>query len=296
MRHIGNLPDAAQARLFHDYLYARGIRNEIERDGESSWMVWVADEEQLETARGLLRRFQSDPAAPEFAREAAAAGQLRAREARDIENYRKRFFTSRRIFPGSHSVGAGLITYGLIVACVVVALFSQLGRNQEFLRSLYIADPEGGTAGFLANVRAGQVWRLFTPALIHFGVVHLLFNMLWLFELGSLIESRQGHLHFALLTLALGIASNLAQYAAHGPYFGGMSGVVYGLLGYIWLRGRFDPSSGLFIDRRTVILMLVWLFACMTGWIGPVANVAHGTGLALGAAYGFLSAQIARGR
>jgi GlpG protein len=128
---------------------------------------------------------------------------------------------------------------------------------------------------------------------IHFGVAHLLFNMLWLFQLGSMIEGRQGHIRFALLVLGLAAGSNIAQYAYAGPSFGGMSGVVYGLFGYIWLRGRFDPASGLFMDRQNVILMVVWFVACFTGLVGPVANGAHAAGVILGAACGYLSAQVA---
>jgi len=294
MRHIGNLPQAAQARLFGDYLYAQGIRNEVEADTDASWMVWVADEGQTEAARGMLERFRRDPAAPEFARGAAHAEQRRADEARDNAAYQKRFITARQLFPGTRTSGAGTLTCLLIVACVVVGLGSSLGRNNELLRHLFISYPGPEAAGFLPEVRAGEVWRLFTPVLIHFGPVHLLFNMMWLFQLGSMIEGRQGHTHFALLTLGLAIGSNLAQYRLFGPEFGGMSGVIYGLFGYIWLRGKFDPGSGLFIDRQNVVLMIVWFFLCLTGWIGPVANGAHGAGLILGMGYGYLSAQLGR--
>jgi GlpG protein len=294
MRHIGNLPSAAQAQLFHDYLYARGIVNQIEQETEASWMIWVAEEEQLENARGLLERFRRDPAAPEFARRAADAEQLRAKEAADNEAYRKRFFTGRRLFPGTRSFSAGVLTYSLMTACIVLALISDFGRDENRLRYLFISFPEAGATGFLPEIRAGEVWRLFTPVLIHFGPWHLLFNMLWLFQLGSMIESRRGSVRFALLTIALAIGSNVAQYAVSGPAFGGMSGVIYGLFGYVWLRGRFDPGSGLFIDRQNVVLMIVWFFACFTGRIGPIANTAHGTGLVLGIAWGYLSAVLAR--
>jgi GlpG protein len=294
MRLIGNLPSAAQAQLFRDYLYARGIGNELEQDADASWMVWVLAEEQLETARELLDRFRRDPAAPEFARQAAGAAQLRVDEAEDHEAFQKRFFTGRQIFAGTRTFGAGVLSYALIGGCIVVAFFSNFGRDTNWLRFLFISYPGIGVIGFLPEIRAGEVWRLFTPMLIHFSVAHLLFNMLWLFELGSMIEGRQGRIRFALLTLLLSAGSNLAQYVVAGPGFGGMSGVVYGLFGYIWLRGKLDPASGLFIDRQTVVLMLVWFLACFTGWVGPIANAAHGAGLGLGAASGCLAGLLAR--
>jgi GlpG protein len=295
MRQIGNLPNEKQARLFGDYLFARGIRNEVERDADTRWLIWVADEEQLETAGGLLERFQRDPASPEFAREASAAEQLRAREAKDLAAYRKRFFARGQIFRGSRSIGAGPLTFALIGVCVAVGFFSNLGKDNSLAQHLFISYPGAGVTGFLPEVRAGEVWRLVTPILIHFGLAHLLFNMMWLFQLGSMIESLQGSTRFALLTLGLAIGSNFAEYAfAQHVRFGGMSGVVYGLFGYIWLRGKLDPRSGLHVDQQSVILMIVWFFVCWKGWVGSVANVAHSAGLALGVACGVLSAWYAR--
>jgi len=82
--------------------------------------------------------------------------------------------------------------------------------------------------------------------------------------------------------------SNLVQYAWGGPNFGGMSGVVYGLLGYIWVRGKLDPGSGLYLHQTTVIMMLVWLAFGFTG-ILSIANGAHLGGLVVGLGWGYLS-------
>ncbi len=143
----------------------------------------------------------------------------------------------------------------------------------------------------LPEVRQGEIWRLFTPVLLHFTVMHILFNMLWLQDLGSMIEGRQGTGHLLVLVVVLAVLSNFAQYLVSGPRFGGMSGVVYGLLGYIWIRGKFDPGSGLFLDPTTVVMMLVWFVLCFTPLlgIGPIANAAHAAGLVLGMAWGYLS-------
>jgi GlpG protein len=95
-----------------------------------------------------------------------------------------------------------------------------------------------------------------------------------------------------MLVLVIAAASNMGQFLMSGPLFGGMSGVVYGLLGYTWIRGKYDPSSGLFVHPQTVTLMIVWFFVCLVGLVGHVANTAHGVGFAVGITWGFISAKI----
>ena len=141
----------------------------------------------------------------------------------------------------------------------------------------------------LPEIRQGEVWRLVTPMFIHFSIIHILFNMLWLKDLGSLIESRQSSWLLAVMVLAIAAVSDLAQYFYSGPIFGGMSGVVYGLFGYVWIRGKLDPGSGLVMDRRNATMMLIWLAFCFTGLVGPIANGAHVAGLLVGVAWGGLS-------
>ena len=174
-------------------------------------------------------------------------------------------------------------TMVLIGLCVVVALASSLGEQQGVLRSLYIVDPaqDGGLSL--------EIWRWFTPALIHFSPLHLLFNMMWMWDLGRAIEARKGSVYFGLLVLALGVAANLAQYGITGSYtFGGMSGVVYGLFGYVWIMGRRSPRFGIGMPRQTVMIMLGWWVLCWTGILGPIANWAHAAGLGLGVAWAYV--------
>jgi GlpG protein len=151
----------------------------------------------------------------------------------------------------------------------------------------------GSIPPVLPEVRDGEVWRLFTPIFIHFGMLHILFNMLWLKDLGSAIEKRHGAMFFLALVLSVALTSDLAQYFIAGPYFGGMSGVVYGLFAYIWLRGKMDPLSGFMMPSQTVFLMMLWFVICLTGKLGPVANAAHGVGLIVGAIWGVVSGKLA---
>jgi GlpG protein len=68
--------------------------------------------------------------------------------------------------------------------------------------------------------------------------------------------------------------------------------VVYGLFGYAWMRGKYDPSSGMTLASEVVLLMLLWFGVCWFGLVGPIANAAHTAGLVIGMGWGFLSAKL----
>jgi GlpG protein len=175
-----------------------------------------------------------------------------------------------------------VVTILLIVASIAVAAASQLGASQDVLLRLYIG-------GRLTGIPPAEPWRLVTPIFIHFGVLHLLVNMWWTWDLGRMIEAKRGHLFLATFVLAVAVPSNLLQYVVSGsPFFGGMSGVVYGLLGYVWMRMRFDPGAGYRLHRIDVFAMLAWFALCWSGLVGSIANWAHSCGLAFGVAAGAL--------
>lgn len=134
----------------------------------------------------------------------------------------------------------------------------------------------------------GEYWRLVTPIFLHFGLFHLAFNGLWTWELGRRIEPFVGSLHTLVIVLLMAVASNLGQYLWSGPsLFGGMSGVVYGLLGYVWIRHKVSPRPQLAIPPGLLGFMLFWLLLGMSGIIdllmsGSIANAAHAVGLVTG--------------
>ena len=105
---------------------------------------------------------------------------------------------------------------------------------------------------FLSKVRHGQIWRLFTPVILHIGFLHLLFNMLWLVVLGKMVEFNMGRIRFVLFILVSGIFSNLCQYIMTGPLFLGISGVLAAFIGYIWVRKKIAPWEVYFIRKETL--------------------------------------------
>ncbi len=284
MRIIGHLPDEASATTFSDFLYVRGILNTVEAEPEG-WAVWIHSEDELENAQEFLRSFRSNPHDPVFHQESRQARELKEREARAEKAAGKKIFTRRRLCPSATAHGRGPLTVTLVVVCVALWLYGLAGGHEALLGALLISKFVRG----LPEIFDGQVWRLFTPVLLHAGPLHLFFNMLWLLDLGGMIEGRQGTGRLAALVVALAVVSNLGQFFLSGPLFYGMSGVVYGLLGYVWMKGKFDPASGLFVHQQTVTMMLIWFFLCLTGLLGNIANGAHAFGLVAGMAWGWLS-------
>jgi GlpG protein len=288
MRAIGHLPDESSARSFGDFLLVQAIRNTVEPDDLGQWTVWVHEDDQLAAAQTLLAEFQRQPGDPKYRKAGGAARQMLEEEQRGEKAWRKRFHERQSLWRGGE-VRPGRLTIALTVVCVALAAAEPLlGGDPSIYRHLYISEYARG----LPELLRGEVWRLFTPILLHQGILHLAFNMLWLLDLGSLVESRSGTPRLALLVGVIAGLSNLGQYLMSGPAFGGMSGVIYGLLGYVWLRGRLDPRSRLFVDPTTLAVMMVWFFVCLTGLLGPVANMAHAVGLGAGLACGFVAARL----
>lgn len=308
MRLVGTFEKRDQAQIFYDYLELQGFESDLREDrdtGELRWAVWVLDNEHLPDAKEALKAFREDPNASAFQGLKKKAEKRRSEredlKEREQEQLQKQIQNSRQIREFGE-IPLGQVTIALMALSLVVAILSKLGSERTFLNYLFITKMK--TIGLYVQWRKGlpemtqhyEMWRLFTPMFIHFGFFHFLFNMWWLKDLGSMIEKRQSSFFLIGLVLFLSGTSNLAQYYGSSPNFGGMSGVVYGLFGYIWIRGLRDPRSGYHIDHTVVFLMIAWFVICFTGAVGPIANIAHTVGLVAGALWGFVLAQIARSK
>lgn len=197
------------------------------------------------------------------------------------------------------------VTAAILLLCLVVAGVTGLGDNLSTIgwftflefrvqgEYLYFTPLAQGLA-------EGQWWRLVSPMLLHFGVLHLAMNALWYWELGKRIELRQGPWMLLGLTLVFSLVSNLAQHYTSGPsLFGGLSGVLYGLLGHVWLYQWLAPNPLFSLPKGVLVMMLIWLLVCLTGVVGQlgfgqVANAAHVGGLLIGCLTGLLGGALAR--
>jgi len=289
MRLIGRLNSESNAKTFGDYLTCLEIRNSVEPEPDGRWAVWVFSEDQLEASHKALAEYVENPGDPKFRRASAKAGAIREREEKEKSEFAKRVLTRETLWG---SIGLGPLTVAVMGACIGLVLVAGFPptdsvylADEPYYKHLYMSLLKP-SAGFLPEVRRGEYWRLITPIFIHMNFLHLLFNMLCLKDFGSMIEARRGSLKLLLMVVVFGVGSNLAQGWMAGPVFGGMSGVLYGLFGYIWMCGHFDPASGLRLSPTNIVAMVAWFFLCLFGFIGAIANWAHGAGLVMGMIWG----------
>lgn len=111
------------------------------------------------------------------------------------------------------------------------------------------------------KIKKGELWRFFTPCLLHRDILHILFNMAWLFVLGRQIEERLKTVRMLSMILILGVVSNTAQYLMGGPYFLGFSGVVVGMVSYIWMRQKKAPWEGYPLHRSIAFFVFIFVAA-----------------------------------
>ena len=295
MRHAGTIQRQDHAIRFGDYLLTQGVKTRIdeERDG---WAVWVFDEDQLELAKDELEWFLGNPEDPIYDAE-TKANALRREQAKLDQEAKKRIIRVRDQWGGPQR---GILTTSLIVVCVLVGIVTWFGKKKDpvvvaLSINQYTPTKTGGQydrSEHFADVKSGQVWRLVTPIFIHFGPLHLVFNMFWLYYFGNMIESRRGPVILGVLVLLTAIFSNAVQYqfgAGQAPTFGGMSGVVFGLFGFLWAKTLLDPTAGLNLQPITIFIMMFGFIICFTGALGPIANWAHSAGLIFGGVLGIIS-------
>ncbi|MFA5679548.1 MAG: rhomboid family intramembrane serine protease [Pseudomonas sp.] len=192
------------------------------------------------------------------------------------------------------------VTLIVLAITAVVALWTGIGSNIGAIVLLTFAPVD--SLGYMASEPdLQQWWRLVTPIFLHFGWMHLAFNALWYWELGRRIELRSGSFWLLGLTLLFALVSNAAQWLVSGPsaLFGGLSGVLYGLLGYCWLYQMLSPNVHFDLPKGVVIMMLAWLLLCLSGVVtvlgfGAIANAAHVGGLGMGCICGAIAGGMQR--
>jgi rhomboid protease GluP len=149
-------------------------------------------------------------------------------------------------------------------------------------------------------VAEGELWRLLTPIFLHFGVLHLIFNALWLIQLGPLCEEAYGRSKTVVIVVVTGVAGFAASIVYRFeelrtlPVPGaGASGVVFGLIGLAIVASVLRRSR---VGELRSGLVKWALYGLVFSLLPGVDLVAHLGGGAAGALLGAVLKETPRGR
>ena len=278
MYRVKQLDTSVDLAGFSKWLNEQGVPHRItEENGQQ--VLWLEHAQFAEPVLEALERFLAEP---------------ELRKAIDQQQQSPVFVRGRWQPSPKHAP----LVLGAIVLAVLMVWVTAMGRN-ELAALLMIVDPRyydwttlaGRIDALASTLASGQVWRLLTPDFLHFSWTHIIFNSVMLWFLGSQIEWFDGRGRLLALFLATSIFSNGLQYLVSGPLFGGLSGVVYGILGYCWLSQRKLPRFQ--FPPALVTFAVVWMvigftpFTEMLG-LGRMANEAHLGGFVSGVALAFI--------
>lgn len=277
MRQIGTIKNSNDAELFANHLRGQEIACTVDQIAEG-FRIWVHDDDLVEKAKSQLPQFLAEPNHPRY-RESEERAIIKLREgAARLKAARKQTvnLADRWNRPAVNTVPVTILLIGI---SVLVAVRTRLvpNVNDEIIGRLLFSNDRT-----LTPILNGEVWRIISPIFVHFGPMHLLFNMSMTYQFGRQAEPRLGSFKFLSMVLMIAAISNFVQFLFVGPAFGGMSGVVYGLFGYCWIKGHLEPESGLEQPQQLVMSMLVWHVLCVLGIIPNVANWTHYIGLIAG--------------
>ena len=183
----------------------------------------------------------------------------------------------------------------LVGACVVLYVISLLIDPAALLRphglfnilspSMKALDDIGMTGTYaLAH---GRWWTLVTAIYLHGGLLHILFNMLWLYQLGQMVENLVGRSRTFLVFTISGVLGFFVSDMLGITFTIGASGSIFGLLGALVYYGR---KRGGFFGKQIYKQMGTWAIVLfLFGFMMPgVNNFAHAGGF-IG---GYISAQL----
>lgn len=312
MRLIGKIDDAQLKQRFLAYLAQQDIPTTVFTDG-AGWSVWGDDENKTDLAREAFASFEADPQAERFVQaetawakyqlddpiemeEAEAAQDARSSDGEESSRGGLRtliqFRRQRRPYPMRRGYTVWMALLSVFGALLInFNLTSPAGRWMAFCESPL--DMQGFDS--LKTILSGQLWRLISPSFVYTDSNHLLFGVIFLYHFGTRIESLRGPLVLSLLVLGGASFANLAQALAPahvafggleglagGAHFSGMSGVVFGLFGFIWAQSVRFPRNPLRMDTITIIVVIAWQTICLSSPEWGFPNVGHLAGLIYG--------------
>lgn len=257
------------ALLFCDYLNSVGIKAQV-RTEQVGYTI-LCDANLWQQAKAICDEFIQNPHHPKYQQAA-----WQSNNTKQVESHAgSKEFT----FVNQFLKHAGAVTLTVFITCWLAYIASVLGWWRETYSALRFYSQLSFDAFF------AEPHRLIGPALFHFSLLHIAFNTMWWWQLGGSVERLLGKATLVTLFLLSALISNLGQFLVSGPNFGGLSGVVYALVGFVWWYGWLNPKQQLMLPKSLVGFMLFWLLLGFTDLLPmEMANTAHLLGLITGCA------------
>lgn len=285
MLRAASVPLTTDLRSLLAVLRVQGVQVRVsEEAGEQ--VVWARDERDVEAVTQALVALERG----EIARAAEGAAQVRRGLGDTLEGPNNAPLVNQAagiVWRLARFSRRCPLTASLVLATLIVALLSRNGRDVAGVAMLFFpALPfVSATDLFLQLLSPWLLLRSVTPALLHFGELHLVFNLLWLLYFGRQLERVQPAVLVFLVYVLTAFAGNFVQYYTGGSAaFGGLSGLIYGLVGYTWLLGVMAPSSGVQLRTSTFAVFVIALLAMAIFASDSIASGAHLGGLVAGLA------------
>ena len=262
--------DADMMANLYRYLQQNGVPVTVSEQG-NQLELWLTVSSYHAHAKALIQAFKDNP---DIANQA-----VESTDSQTAQSQQTNTNPSSMLSIMLRQAGWFTALYAAIVVLVFLGLMTPLA---EGILGALLFNPND-----FESLPWAQPWRFVSPALLHFSVLHILFNVFWWWYLGGRFERYYGTKWLVLAFAVCAIASNTSQFIESGPYFGGLSGVVYGLFGIASVVGWKNPRHPLFLPNGLIIFMLAWLVLGYTGllWVN-IANTAHTAGLVSGLVIG----------
>lgn len=267
------------ALLFCNFLISQKIPAKVQPEGNG--FIIYCDIEQKDKAKAIFEDFIKNPHHPQYQQAAwnnGVVADIKDNSPSILVQFKKQFLRH-----------AGIVTLSIFAVCWVFFLLSLLGFNNTIFNEVSFFHQLT-----MSNL-IEQPYRLIGPAFFHFSWLHIVFNTMWWWQIGGQIERTLGKGSLINLFVISAVISNLGQFLVSGPNFGGLSGVVYALFGYIWWYGWLAPEKGLTISKPIIgFLMFFMLLGFADVLPVNMANTAHLLGLVSGCGLAWFKIKIAK--
>ncbi|MFT4554432.1 MAG: GlpG protein [Chlamydiales bacterium] len=282
MRLIAKLDTEEEGKRFSNFLFSERIRNQCETvkgDVGSHCLIWVFEEDDVAISKQWVEEFLHNPQDAWFQQSIPSPTATAIHEAKERQEVKVRDFLAK-------GAALGYLTKTVMAICIAIFLMDEfhmevfdgsfkqlmmfdlpvnpghrwmglydeiLSRYHQNVMSLSVEVP------MFERIYQGELWRLFTPALLHGSLMHIGMNLLAFFAMGRQMEPRIGILKFALFIFLTGVIPNVCQYLMGGYTFVGISGVDCGMVMFVWTRRNLVPWEGYQMEPQNMKFMMLFV-------------------------------------